>query len=630
MNATIQSALAAHQRGDLIAAEQGYRSVLAAEAGNVDAMHLLGLIAKQNGRVDEAISHIRRAVELAPASAILHYNLGDALAAAGRIGDAADSYRTSVRLQPELAEAWQNLSAILEQSGELAGSLESCQRACELRPHLPELRCNLANVLSKSERFDEALETLQSAIQQSPSHAPAYCQLGLLHWRLGQFDRARQSFEQGLAMNQSDVALWINFGRLSHLQERYEDAAAAYQAALHIAPHSYETLVNWATLCKDLGEYEQAITLFERAIALAPARLEAWHNLGKTYEEQGDLRLAIANYGRAVVIDPRHGEVRLNRALALLQAGDFATGWREYEWRWYTNDAPTRPQLQVPTWDGAPLDDHSMLVWGEQGVGDEIMFASCYPDVIAQAHRVAMVCDDRLAPLLQRSFPQACVIGAKRGQEQWDRLTPHWITCQIAAGSLPLHLRQQEREFGDRGPYLVPDQSAVQRWRERFAALGPGLKVGISWIAGTTPKHRRHRTTSLADWLPLLQLPQVDWVDLQYGDTSLERDQLPGDVRLHHFTESDPLRDLDDFAAQIAALNLVISVGNATVHLAGALGAPCWAMLPAHWGWRWLTDRTDTLWYSSVRLWRQQVAGDWHTLFAQVAEQLLKTAHSAG
>jgi hypothetical protein len=199
------------------------------------------------------------------------------------------------------------------------------------------------------------------------------------------------------------------------------------------------------------------------------------------------------------------------------------------------------------------------------------------------------------------------------------------VDVQVAAGSLPLHLRQHEGSFPRREAILAADPSLVARWRERFASLGPSLKIGISWRAGDKPKERRVRTTKLEQWRPLLEVPGAAFVNLQHGDCSEEIAALERScgTTIHHWPGADNRNDIDGLAARMAALDLVISVGNANVHLAGALGVPAWSLLPAHGGWRWLAGRNDSLWYASVRLFRQSRSGDWDGLFVRVRQELL-------
>jgi hypothetical protein len=200
------------------------------------------------------------------------------------------------------------------------------------------------------------------------------------------------------------------------------------------------------------------------------------------------------------------------------------------------------------------------------------------------------------------------------------------VDFHIAAGSLPLHLRPNEASFPRALRLLVPDADAVACWQDRFAALGPGLKIGISWKAGDKPKERMLRSTRLDQWRPLLEMPGCHFINLQHGDRAAEIDAIAREagITIHHWRDADNRNDIDGLAARMAALDLVISVGNANVHLAGAVGVPAWSLLPAHGGWRWLAGRSDTLWYPSVRLFRQSAADDWEELFLRVRQELMK------
>jgi tetratricopeptide (TPR) repeat protein len=624
IDTTLAAAIRRHQSGDLQGAERLYREILIRQPRDPDALHLLGVLARQRGQVAEAVELITRALAESPNHAVAHYNLALALEAAAQTDQAMCHYRRAVALAPGLAEAWQNLGALLERRDCLQEAQTCFERVWGLRGDSADAACNLAHVLQRSGEHHRAIDLLHRAIELQPSWSRTYNQLGLCLREMGRLGEAEQAFLKLLGLDPNSAAGWTNLGRTLQDLQRPIEAIRAYQRALAIAPGCYETLVNLGATYKDVERYDEAASALQTAIGLAPHRCEAWHNLGKTLEEQGNLPQALTHYERALELAPDHPEIRLNRALMLLQTGDFAQGWDEYEWRWRVKDAPPRPDFPLPTWDGSPLAGKAILVFGEQGVGDEIMFASCYPDLMRAGARATLVCEPRLAPLFQRSFAGARILPATRGRENGSAPIFPDLDYAIAAGSLPRFLRRRLDEFPRRDRFLLPDEIGQDHWRARLAALGAGLKVGISWRAGTLPKNRRHRSTSLRDWSPLLTLPGARFVNLQYGDSSRERAAIDASSLgpIHHFEDVDPLHDLDGYAALVAALDLVISVGNATVHLAGALGTPCWALLPYTWGWRWLIGRHDTPWYPSVRLFRQSTHGDWPGLFETVAGEL--------
>ncbi|HWC89514.1 MAG TPA: tetratricopeptide repeat protein, partial [Pirellulales bacterium] len=373
----------------------------------------------------------------------------------------------------------------------------------------------------------------------------------------------------------------------------------------------------------ELERWSSAERYARRALELEPDSQLALINLAEALNNQGDVVGQTACLERAVRLDPDSAPAHWNLSLALLLQGDFERGWQHYEWRERAQRVTLDP-YPFPRWQGQSLDKALLLVHGEQGVGDEILFASCYDELLRRAGHFVLVCDSRLAPLFRRSLAGASVIGYERRKDHQPVALSRSVDWQVPAGSVPLYFRRRAADFPRRTQFLYADPQGVQTWRERLAQLPGRLRVGISWRAGGQPAEHRKRSTNLATWQPLLSVPGVDWVNLQYGDTSEERAwaQAQLGVTIHDWPEGDPLIDLDGFAARLTALDLVISVGNATIHLAGALGVPAWAILPRTPNWRWGLAGEQSIWYSSVRLVRQQVAGSWQPVFDRLATEL--------
>jgi hypothetical protein len=275
-------------------------------------------------------------------------------------------------------------------------------------------------------------------------------------------------------------------------------------------------------------------------------------------------------------------------------------------------------------WDGGPLQGKTLLVHAEQGIGDEIMFASCFPDLLEQAGHLIIDCDARLAPLFSRSFPGASVHGGAQDEgPAWLDALPR-ADVQIPAGSLPRYLRPTLEAFPAQAGYLQADPARRELWRQRLAALGPGLKVGISWRGGRDAVQMAKRSVPLTQWGPILHVPGVQFVSLQHGDYDAElgqaREQLG--VPIQHWPEIDPLTDMDGFAALIAALDLVIAIDNSTVHLAGALNTPVWCLQPFAPDWRWLLDTEHCHWYPSLTHFRQPRPGQWQAVLDTAGARL--------
>lgn len=471
-------------------------------------------------------------------------------------------------------------------------------------------------------QYAEVERVARDVLRHDAFNADALHLLGLASRKQEQSETSVDCFRRAVEVKPEKPLYHFELGVSLRMAGEIEAAFAAYQRAIELDPAMHAAYVNAGAALDDLGRNEEALAWYERALALKPNCQHTHTNLGNAYQALGRFEDSIASYRRAIAIDPASAPQHWNFAMALLRCGQFREGWAEYEWRSAANETKLDLYPQ-PRWDGSSLAGKTLLVHAEQGIGDEVLFASCYPDVLAQAEHCVFICEPRLAALFTRSFPTATVIGYRRRHERDPYLVERHVDFQIPAGSLPHFLRPETASFPQRERYLLPDPARVQLWRERFAALGPGLKVGISWRAGGKPSEQVRRTTDLALWRRIFALPNVQFINLQYGQATEEiaRAREWG-VTIHDWEDADALTDLDGLAAMICAMDLVVSVGNTTVHLAGALGAPAWSLVAANPSWRWMDDGDRVPWYTSVRLFRQQRGTTWPSVLDRVHREL--------
>jgi tetratricopeptide (TPR) repeat protein/SAM-dependent methyltransferase len=632
-----------------------YWAALEANPQFVEAYNNLGKLFSSQGRYDEAIECFRKVQLIHPDSAEMGYNLGNAYFEDGQIQQAVDCYLEAISINPDIAQVHNNLGAAYKELKRYDDAAGCFERALGLQPDLSDARLNLATSLKLSGRDDEADACLNELISCNDGRADLRCALGdmlreqgrlaearqryeetieidpestgamfglgFVHLSDGKQDQACECFERVIAVDPEHAAALTNLGAIYSSRGELDRAADCYARVVGECTESASAQFNLGNVRKDLTQLDEAAYCYREALKLDPELAPAHINLGVVLRNQGRIAESIDSHQRAVGLCPRDAEAHFHYALALLTGGDMERGWDEYEWRW-EYDANAR-HFAEPAWQGEPLDDSHLLIHAEQGVGDEIMFASCFADVIGKTAATTMECDQRLIPLFARSFPLAHVIARPTGESD-DMTRTIGFDRQIPAGSLPRFLRRNTAALPVQRRYLAADGERVAAWRTRYAELGDGLKVGISWRGGNNPEIRKQRSSKLDKWLPLLSMPGIDFVSLQYGECAQE---LAG-VREHSgvviadWDDADPLVDLDDFAAQMAALDLVISVDNSTVHMAGALGVPVWTLLPAAANWRWMLERDDSPWYSTMRLFRQPTAGDWTAVFEQVAREL--------
>ena len=263
-----------------------------------------------------------------------------------------------------------------------------------------------------------------------------------------------------------------------------------------------------------------------------------------------------------------------------------------------------------------------ILVYAEQGLGDEIMFASCLPDVVAASAHCVVECSGKLETLFRRSFPAATVYVANPDKAVPRSVNESGIDVQIPIGSVPLHLRRRSADFPRHHGYLQAEPNLTVAWRRRLAALGPGLKVGIAWQGGTYKSRRPLRSLPLAQWLPILQSENTQFVDLQYTESGAELAQVYAATGVVVHSWDEVRADYEQTAALVMALDLVISVCTAVIHLGGALARPVWVMAPYIPEWRYGIAGESMPWYPSVRIFRQPSYGSWDEVIQRVARQL--------
>lgn len=405
---------------------------------------------------------------------------------------------------------------------------------------------------------------------------------------------------------------------------RYADAEMVFRQVLAVESDHAEATFYLALALQEQGRLDAAIDLYRRAISLGAAIPRTNNNLGNALRDLGHWTEAEQAQRRAIEAEPGYALAHYNLALTLLTRGKLAEAWPEYEWRWRTEHFTSRRRgFAAAPWDGRTIADGSLLLWGEQGVGDEIMFAGLLGEALARAPNVVLECDPRLAPLFARSYPAVRVI--PRVDPPLARAQASDVVAQSPVGSLPRLVCPHLATSRSSGRYLAADRARAARLRSRYRALGRGPVVGVSWRS-VNRRVGDAKSMALASLAPVLTLPGVTFLSLQYGACSDELNHVRRElgVAIHHDAAIDPMTDLDGFAAQVAAVDLVISVSNSTLHMAGALGRPTWAMLPAARGlmWYWFLDRDDSPWYPSARLFRQSAPGYWGDVARRVADEL--------
>ncbi|HIB99520.1 TPA: tetratricopeptide repeat protein, partial [Candidatus Poribacteria bacterium] len=588
INRLFEQAIQHHQSGQLEQAKRKYQEILDMNPQHADSSHLLGLVEYQHGNYVKAVERIQQAVLISPEQPVFFNNLGNVLKEMGQLDRSVQAYQRALEIAPDDAEIHNNLGVTLKEMGQLDRSVQAYQRALEIAPDDAEIHNNLGVTLKE----------------------------------MGQLDRSVQSYQQALKINPQYAEAYNNLGNVLKEMERLDESLQAYQEALEINPQYVEVYNNLGNVLKEMERLNESIQVYQKALEINPQYAPAYSNLGNTLEAKGELDQSIQVYQKALEINPQYAEAHKNLSLSLLKLGNFKQGWEEYQWRWKCDKfaAENRRDFPQPMWDGSSLDGKSIIIWQEQGTGDHIMFASLLVKLQEQAQRIFVETEHRLLPILERSFP---TIHFRTVHIPPDpQLLDITIDFQSPIASLPQWFLTNEEDFPKRQAYLKASDHMKQRLRHKYQQLAEGKTlIGISWKS-VNKNIGKQKSAPLKQWETLLSSKDCFFINLQYeyGDFDHEFDQFANatGISIYCDKEINPLENLDDFAAQVAALDLVITISNTTAHVAGALGKSVWTLL--HYGadWRWLTDRSDTPWYPSMTLFRQKDQGDWGSVFQQI------------
>ncbi len=579
----LKRALDLHQAGKLADAGIIYRDILKVEPNNVDALNLMGVLLQSGGQFGTAISLLQKATELAPDYVAAHVNLGNALQLAGRREDAVDAFQKAITINPNQPEAANNLASVLNDLKRHEDSVNACVSALKLRPDFAEAHVNMGNALIGLKKPVDAEKSYRRAIELKPANATAY----------------------------------FNLGNALTDQDRLDDALAAYGKAVALDAANAEKQYNYANTALKLDRYVEAVESFRNAIDIDPNYIDAYCNLGAALQAMGDTAEAIECYREAIRISPRNKkqpDLNWNLALSLLQQGEYGEGWEAYEWRWLTPTfAAFKRDWQKPEWTGQDLDGQTVLIHAEQGYGDGIMFCRFAPLVAKKGARVVLECRAPLTRLL-RSLD-----GVADCYDLGQPVPDH--DYQVALMSLPRAFKTTLETVPATLPYLAPPADAQADPR---IGQAEGLKIGFVWAGSPTRRDNAKRSAPLRMFAPLIEVPGTTFFSLQVGKFRPELEGL--DKRLGVVDLADGLKDFADTAAAVKALDLVISVDTAVLHLAAAVGTPAWGLMSKPTGFFWMNERESSPWYPGLRLFRQAEMGDWESVFGRAKAELEKLA----
>jgi tetratricopeptide (TPR) repeat protein len=576
-----------HNAGSLKRAQEIYLEILQSQPNHLDALHLSGVVALQSEQHLLSLDYLNKAIQLNPNFVEAMFHRGVLYKNLKQFDRALHEYSKVLELDSSHKNAHFDTGYLLEQLGANNRAIESYTKAIEIDPAFYEAKIYRVSLNRKLKRFKDAIDECNEIIKADPSNALAYSNMALIFYDQNKLNEA---------------LLWSD-------------------KALEFNPTSGLILSHRGAILTRLSKPEVAFKIFETAIDLSPNLAEIHSNYGLALQDSGQLEMAMNSFNKAVSLDELNPKVHFNRSLATLTLGQLEMGFAEYEWR---HDIYRRSDLdreKIPQWDGLqPLFDKTLLIKWEQGLGDTIQFARYVTIVAGLAKEIIFEVQEPLVNIFSSLEGAARIVPSGSIGLSAD------FQCSLL--SLPHFFGTSLKSIPARDSYLRAEEEKIELWKGRIKH-GDKLNVGIVWSGGFRRDQPEFWVANERRNIPLELMAKLIHPDICFH--SLQKGQ-PAESELEQYLQKNPeialinhaaeLKDFSDTAALIHNLDLVISVDTSTAHLAAALGKPTWIMNRFDTCWRWLLHRTDSPWYPTVRIYRQDHAGDWDGVISKIQHDL--------
>lgn len=595
----LKSATALHQSGKLEEAEKGYRLVLRFEPKNADALALLGSLLCDKKEFEDAIDYINQAIAIDGNAGLFYFYLGNAYEKSQQLGRAEEAFERAVRLMPDWVEAYYNLGNAQRGLKKYNEAKESYLKALSIDNNHALVHNNLAHIYSALLDYKNAKLQLDNALQIHPEHPELLFSLydiAIEHNdHLTMFDAAQRSAQLMLGLKGDEI--------IDYLQNT---------AAIDTADEKIRNCIfSLGTSYLLKGDNAKASYILRTLFTLEPDLADVAITLGSLSLNQCKFDAADDYYSQTFMLNPAELSAPWNRSMNLLVCGQLHEGFRRYRWRWAAMEKFKAMRMNGPVWDGSNPAGKTILVQEEQGFGDSLHMLRYLPMLKEKGAKVYAYVRPVLYALLENWDGADKVVSWNVA----DKSVPPEVDMVCGMMDLPGYLGTGINTIPNNVPYLPNPKKGDPK----FKLEGTSVKIGLVWAGNPMHKRDHERSIPFEMWDAILQTKGVTFYSLQYQPK--EADAL----RMQKFGVLDlapNIKNLADTAATLAELDLLITIDSAPAHLAGALGLPVWTLITENPDWRWLLARDDSPWYPTMRLFRQQKAGDWQQVLASVQTAL--------
>jgi tetratricopeptide (TPR) repeat protein len=485
------------------------------------------------------------------------------------------------------------------------------KEAKKIRSDSPEIYNNLGKLFDRQQKYSKAVNQYKKAIQLKSDYFEAYFNLGNTLRKIKKYRLALNSYKIAININPNVPEVYLHIGITLEKQKKLAEAIAIFQQLIDKFPGFMEGYNKLGLIYKKTDQFNKAELILKRGINKNDKYVRLYGNLANTLQREGKYSEALTYYNKAIQMEPDYHEAIFSRSLLYLLLGKFETGWQDYEHRWKLHGISKR-KFKVPEWNGQNIEDKTLLLWAEQGLGDTIQFIRYVPKIKERVDRLIIECQPSLRSLFKSiSGIDQIVDGTNNTPVKYDYHLPML--------SLPRVFKTREETIPQKIPYLSPDQRARKKIEEKLAIDKKLFNIGIVWSGNPQHGNDHRRTCELFRFKTLKKIEKVQLFSLQKGEAASNLKYN----NINWVTGLAPLiDDFSDTAAIIQKLDLVITVDTSVAHLAGALGKRVWILLPYYPDWRWMLERKDSPWYPTARLFRQNEPGNWNDVFIDLKKEL--------
>lgn len=582
---------------------------------SIHIWNLIGSAAFKKYNFNLAETAFKNVVSLSSKDPIAFANLGKVQQKLANAKDAVASFQESINLNPKVDDSWFNLGLSFASLGDHSSAIGAYQKTIELNPTHHGALVALAAKLREFNHFHEAINLLKKATQIKQNDAKCWLELGLNFQQIGENNNALMAHHRACELSPENADAKNTLGCAYEGSGDFHAAIEAYESAIKLDKKCVDAWINLGSAFQKTEKFEKSREAYEQAINLSP--VYSHYRISEEERKNGKIDRAINHLNKALAIEPHNAGIKDSLGITHLLNEDFKKGFELYEWRWRETKKSEEPstkrllgeylQSSRAVWAGLP--NQTVLVWAEQGIGDEIMFGSILQDLLSISKKVILLCDHRLINIFKRSFPAGIEFvekGKKVGEDLYDYHLP--------VGSLPRFFRPNKISFvKNANPYLFCSTSKAHQIRRSLQTPCAKTLVGISWQTKSLLSGAMKRNISLAKLVTKFSNENIRLVNLQYGDVSdeirLVKKQTDRDI--FEIPEIDKNDDLDGLSHLISACDYIVTIDNFIAHLAGALGKETKVLLPKNNDWRWALQNETSYWYKSVQLYRQDEKFSW-------------------